>query len=119
MDFVKFLNNRDDVNELLCAADIFIFPSLYEGLPLTLVEAQTSGLPIICSDTITKETKLTDDYYEVKLNGGVECWINEINEKIRNNERCFAYRKIKEAGYDNEDVVKKMMKFYLDRYNEI
>src|SRR5699024_6387747 len=57
---IKFLGDRSDVHELLQAFDIFIFPSIYEGLPVTLVEAQASGLPIIASDSITKEVKITN-----------------------------------------------------------
>ena len=53
-DKVEFLNQRKDVAELLQAMDCFILPSLYEGLPVVGIEAQTSGLPLICSDTITK-----------------------------------------------------------------
>ena len=47
---VRFLGNRDDVPELLAAADLFVFPSLYEGLGGALIEAMALGLPIVCSD---------------------------------------------------------------------
>lgn len=47
---VKFLGHRNDIPELLVQADIFIFPSLYEGLGGSLIEAQAAGLPVICSD---------------------------------------------------------------------
>lgn len=49
-DRVRFLGNRDDVPELLAAADLFVFPSLYEGLGGALIEAMALGLPIVCSD---------------------------------------------------------------------
>ena len=57
---VKFLGQRNDVNELMQAMDIFLLPSLYEGLPVVGVEAQTSGLLCILSSSMTKETKVLE-----------------------------------------------------------
>jgi glycosyltransferase involved in cell wall biosynthesis len=56
---VSFLGLRDDIPALLSAADAFVLPSLHEGLPLTLVEAQCAGLPCIVSDKVTPESALT------------------------------------------------------------
>ncbi len=58
-DKVKFLGQRDDVNELYQAFDAFALPSLYEGLGLVGVEAQAAGLPCILSDAITREVDVT------------------------------------------------------------
>ncbi|SFN73767.1 glycosyltransferase family 4 protein [Salegentibacter flavus] len=53
---IKFLGHRNDIYELLAAADVFVFPSLFEGLGGSLIEAQAAGLPVICSDiTVFKE----------------------------------------------------------------
>lgn len=57
---VQFLGVRDDVPDLLCAADVFIFPSRFEGLSVTAVEAQFSGLPCVFSKGISLETKLSE-----------------------------------------------------------
>ena len=57
---VSFLGLREDIPALLSAADAFVLPSLHEGLPLTLVEAQCSGLPCVVSDRVTRESALTD-----------------------------------------------------------
>ena len=47
---VIFAGNRSDVNEIMQAMDVFVFPSLYEGLPVTMIEAQASGLHCVISD---------------------------------------------------------------------
>ena len=57
---VLFLGIRSDINRLLQAFDVFVFPSLHEGLPVSLIEAQGSGLPCIISDQISKEVDLGD-----------------------------------------------------------
>ena len=111
---VLFLNNRDDVNCFLSAADVFVFPSLYEGLPLTLVEAQTSGLPVVCSDRITEETKLSENYYSLSLNAPVSEWADLIIQQGRKeNHRSNSYLAIRQKHYDSTDVVTKMEKYYL------
>jgi len=118
-DAVRFLNNRDDVNELLCAADMFLFPSLYEGLPLTLVEAQASGLPVVCSNTITEETRLTDFYRIVDLAAPISVWTENVLEALRSEvDREKAYMLVKNQGYDSRDVVLDMQDFYLRKYDE-
>lgn len=112
-DNCLFLNNRDDVQDLLSAADVFLFPSLYEGLPLTLIEAQTSGLPIVCSNTITLETRVTNNYYPLPLNMGSTEWakivIEHYYDDINRKDACVI---VKDSGFDNNDVVEKMTELY-------
>ena len=57
---IKFLGVRSDVSDILCASDVFVFPSRFEGLPLTCVEAQISGLPCVLSNRIDSDVKLSD-----------------------------------------------------------
>lgn len=90
-DKVIFLGRREDVNEILSAADYMIFPSLYEGLPLTLIEAQASGLPILMSNTITEKVIQTDIVKSLSIDSADE-WnipyiININNERINYNEK--------------------------------
>lgn len=58
-DCVIFLGIRSDIAKILSAMDVFVFPSFYEGMPNTVIEAQATGLPCIISDTITKEADIT------------------------------------------------------------
>lgn len=119
-DNVKFLNNRMDVPAILSASDVFVFPSFYEGLPLTLVEAQASGLPIVCSDAITDETRLTNTYYALSLNDDVSKWCDAIEKCGKTiNDRNKAAMVVKAAGYDSNDVAKQIQDYYLSKNDEI
>ncbi|MDY6314336.1 MAG: glycosyltransferase, partial [Clostridia bacterium] len=71
---VLFLGNRGNINEYLMAMDAMIFPSFFEGVPITLVEAQASGLPVIASDTITDDVFLTDCIIRMSLNNSPDAW---------------------------------------------
>ena len=75
---VIFAGVRNDVPKFLSAMDCFVMPSIFEGLPVTLVEAQASGLKILSSDNITKEVDLTDliDYFP--LSNSPEEWAEQI-----------------------------------------
>lgn len=111
---VIFLNEQRNVPSFLSASDMFLFPSLYEGLPLTLVEAQTSGLPILCSDTISTEAKINDNYFILSLSDSAEVWAEKMYQiKYLSTERTEAFARIKNHGYDSEDVVNFMQYEYI------
>ena len=81
-DRVRFLGSRDDMTELYQAIDLFFLPSIFEGLPVTGVEAQAIGLPCVISDSVTKEMVYTDLVEFVSLNRSKEDWTNTICEKL-------------------------------------
>lgn len=74
---VLFLGVRDDVEKLLNAFDCFVFPSLYEGLGIVLVEAEANGLPVFMSDTIPEDVLLNDNVYKLPL-GSAESWAQTL-----------------------------------------
>lgn len=74
---VRFLGMQTDIPSLMYAADGVIFPSLFEGLPVTLVEAQAAGLPVLMADTITREVILTDLVKTMPLSETPEAWAEE------------------------------------------
>lgn len=73
-DAVLFMGNRSDVNELYQAMDVFVMPSLFEGVPLVSVEAQFSGLPCVFSTSVTKEVIFTDRCESVDLLQSADAW---------------------------------------------
>ncbi len=110
---VLFLNNRNDINELLQASDLFILPSLYEGLPIVSIEAQAAGLKCIFADTITKEADISGNCKFLSLNTNPLIWANEIlSNKIY--DRCKMEEKIKIAGYDIKEQALWLQNFYLN-----
>ncbi|MCZ2257300.1 glycosyltransferase family 1 protein [Sporosarcina sp. G11-34] len=114
---VKFLGTRDDIHELLQAIDVFVFPSLYEGLPVTLVEAQASGLNCIVSNTISKEVDLTQNIKFLSLDKGPEIWSDFILDLMSIKDRENMYSQIRDKGFDIESNVKWLENFYINLYN--
>lgn len=110
-DRILFLQDRHDVNELLQAMDVFLFPSLYEGLPVSLIEAQAAGLPCVISDTISKEVDITDLVVRKSLKLSPAVWAENIIS-IAGTKRKSQGEKLKYAGYDITDTSQKLVEFY-------
>lgn len=109
---VLLLGSRNHIEDYLSAMDVFVMPSLYEGLPIAAVEAQASGLNVYMSDKITKEVYLTDHIYSFALDKP----INEIANKILNTnfdyDRLQQAKTIKNSGYDIRFTVNKLDELY-------
>ncbi len=110
-DKVIFAGNVSNVNEYLSAFDVFVFPSLYEGLPVTLVEAQAAGLHCFISDTVSYDSKITDNAEFVSLEKTPAQWAEKILA-LNYSERKDCYSQIYNAGYDIDAGVKKIQKIY-------
>ncbi len=76
---IKFVGLQQEINKYLSAFDYFVFPSLYEGLPVALVEAQASGVTIICSDKVSSEAKLSDSLLFFPLKASEKEWAEYVN----------------------------------------
>ena len=117
-DHVRFLGVRSDVADLMQAMDVFAFPSLYEGLPVTMVEAQAAGLPCIISDKVPPECILTEGLVDVlPLSAGAEAWADAILEK-RNTPRTDRSAEIAAHGFDITTEAVKLQEFYLSAYEK-
>lgn len=108
-DAVVFTGLRFDIPQLLSAMDVFVFPSFYEGMPNTVIEAQATGLPCVIADTITKEANITGLVQYLSLVDSAEFWAQEalavVTEQRKNTASDFL-----EHGYDIESVAKELIR---------
>lgn len=116
-EHVHFLGVRSDVAGLMQAMDVFVFPSLYEGLGIALIEAQTAGLPCVVSDTIPHEAYLTDLVDSESLSAPAEKWAEKILEK-RAIPRTDRRAEIATHGFDITTEAVKLQEFYLKAYEQ-
>lgn len=113
-DNVIFTGVRSDVNDLLQAMDVFVLPSLYEGLPVTMVEAQAAGLPCIVSNRVSQECVLTEGLVEdISLDKSPHSWAEKILEK-HNTPRKNRYDEIVTHGFNITTEAKELQEFYLN-----
>jgi len=116
MNAVHFVGLRQDVPEILKALDLFLFPSLYEGLPLALIEAQAAGIPFVTTDTVYNDADLKMGLGKgVSLKNSIEVWVNKCIEAI-NSQRVPEWETRKKIlidnGYDIRHVVKELEGIY-------
>lgn len=114
-DAVQFLGVRSDVSDLLQGMDVFLFPSLFEGLSVASIEAQAAGLPVILSDTVSLECKKTNLVHVVSLKAAPSVWAEKVWE-AGHTERSDRYEEIRSAGFDIEENAKWLEQFYLNLY---
>lgn len=115
-DVVLFLGVRSDVADLMQAMDMFLFPSLFEGLSVASVEAQASGLPTVISDGVPIECKITDLVKVMPLSDHADVWAGKLLE-LRKKKRENTSGQIKTAGFDIAENAKWLQQFYIDAVN--
>lgn len=115
---VIFLGRQSNVEDWLNALDIMVFPSLFEGMPNVVLEWQISGLPVLLSDVITRECKITGNVEYFSLDAGTQGWANKIltiSVQEREGKQQNIRSAFENAGFDiskNAEVLK-------DTYNEL
>ena len=114
-DKVIMAGTREDVNELMTAMDVLLFPSKYEGLPVTLVEAQCSGLPCVISDNIPEDSILIKDSVTVlSLSESSSVWAKQVLQS-KPFIRSESADQIKGTEFDVDKSTKWLEEFYLGK----
>lgn len=116
-DKVIMTGARNDTDKILCVTDVFCMTSLFEGFPVSLIEAQACGIKCICPNHITKTVNITNSVTMLDLNSSAKVWADEClkyknGEKIKN-----AKQMVKSSGFDINDTAEWLEKFYLSNKN--
>ncbi|MDD9266516.1 glycosyltransferase family 1 protein [Paenibacillus sp. GCM10023248] len=111
---VRFLGVRSDITRLLQAFDMFVFPSLHEGLPVTLIEAQGAGLPCLISDEITQEVDMGIHLVERLPLRDKSLWVDRMKAVMtKNSPRQIPQMSLSNKGYDIKNTAGWTEGFYL------
>jgi len=110
-DKVIFTGLRSDVSDILQAMDVFVFPSLYEGLPLTLIEAQASGIQCLVSTNVTTQSKVTDLISFISLEKSKEEWAKKVVENSMYYRTDWS-EEINKKGFDVYTTIKELESIY-------
>ncbi len=113
-DRVVFTGVRSDVPRLLQAMDVFLFPSVYEGLPVSVIEAQAAGLPCLISDRVPPGCGITELVKQIGLCEGAGAWADEIL-RAAGAVRRDRSAEIMQAGFDIRDNARWLEDFYLEK----
>ena len=116
-DSVIFAGVRRDIPQVLSSMDAFVFPSLYEGMPNTVIEAQASGLPCLISDTITREANVNGFVKFMSLNETYQKWA-KVTIELPYLDRIKCNQEMKNGQYDINLVTQKFVKFIFEASND-
>lgn len=111
-DKVMMLKNRPDIPELMCAMDVFLFPSRWEGYGNVMLEAQCMGLPCVVSDRVPECVRVTNQVQVISLSAPIEQWVDAVCNT--GNEEHIAANM---ADYDMKNCIKKLESVYLQVAN--
>lgn len=111
-DKVIFYGVTDKPHNLFCAMDVLAFPSLFEGLGIVAIEAQASGLPVICSEFVPHEAKVSDLATVQPLSDGVSGWVEALRHIQIQTEREKYTDIVKKSGFDIHEVAFRMEKIF-------
>lgn len=113
---VIFLGVKQNVYDYMQAMDVFLLPSIYEGLGRVLIEAQAADLPcVVSAKVIPEEAKILETYETVPLSWTSEKWADRVIKSAEYHERKNRLKEIQQAGYDIRSVAKELEKLYIDR----
>ena len=115
IDDVILTGRRRDIREMLSSFDLFLMPSVFEGTPVSVLEARSSGLPCMLSDSITKSVSMPGVYY-FKLDAGPSKWAKEAKNILENTSQMnrYDYIEVVNHGFDISVESNKLQDYYLE-----
>ncbi len=118
---IKYLGRREDIQQFYNAMDAFLLPSLYEGLPVVGLEAQSCGLPMFFSTEVTPEASACELSHFLKLSDSPVKWAEELIKAMKENMpiRKSRAEDVTKAGFDSVSEVLRLQKYYMDALNEV
>lgn len=117
--YIHFVGLIDNVNEYLSAFDLFILPSMFEGLPLSGIEAQAAGLVCLVSDKITKAVDITGNVQFLSIDNGITEWVEQICKRTYEDRDSMSKRaceSISKNGFNINEESRKLKRIYMDLY---
>lgn len=117
-NYVVFLGVRDDVAQIEQAFDLFVFPSLFEGLGMAAIEAQASGLPVLASDNVPPCSFVLNNNVRLSLDAPISRWADSAVRLARSGRAEGSFDSLKNAGYDITTSARAMSDAYLSLYAE-
>ena len=112
---VYFLGNRKDIERIYQGMDVFVLPSLFEGLGIVVIEAQVSGLPVIASTGVAKEANITDNIQNIDLSESINVWVEAIC-KAEVKDRKDVENIVRNSKFNIKNNAKFLQEFYLKKY---
>lgn len=111
--FVTLAGNRDDVNELISEMDVMLLPSIFEGFPLVMVEAQAAGIPSLVSNQVSEEVDLGLNLVDFLSLNEPEKWVDCIlNSKVKKKNNTAHHKILQDLGFDVEISNKNLLQLY-------
>ena len=119
LEHILFIKYTTEVGKYLFASDVFLLPSLSEGLGIVAIEAQASGLPTIVSDRIPQEAFISDIITSVPLTEDAKTWAKKIIDMEVPKERVLGLNAVRNAGYDIRESASFLEQFYVEKSKNI
>ncbi len=114
-DHLRMMGNREDVFRLYQAMDVFFLPSLFEGMPLTGIEAQAEGLPLVVSDVVTKDLVFTDLVVYMSLRKTATEWAKMLIDKAKeNSERHIRTEELRNSPFSEKNATDDLTHYYME-----
>lgn len=112
---IIYLGVRQDVWRIYQAMDAFVFPSIFEGLGIVAIEAQSAGLPTLCSDRIPALARATDLFNSLSLEESAAAWAEAVLAVIKDTVRTDQTEALTTAGYDVKSVAQELVDMYTNK----